>query len=80
MKKIAKIPCNLLPKDLSNSIKLEEQPYIMLIPVSVLHNAGIFDGNITFDLSIIDNKISLIGPSVNSSPRVTQSMSEESVT
>lgn len=80
MKKLAKIPCNLLPKDLSISIKLEEQPYIMLIPISVLHKAGIFDNSITFDLSIIDDKISLIGPSVNSSPKVSQSVSEESVT
>lgn len=80
MKRLAKIPCSLLPKDLSISIKLEEQPYIMLIPISVLHNAGISDSSITFDLSIIDDKISLIGPSVNPSPRALQSVSEDSAT
>lgn len=73
MKRLAKIPCSLLPKDLSISIKLEEQPYIMLIPISILHNAGISDNSITFDLSIIDDKISLIGPSITTNPRVTQS-------
>ena len=80
MKKLVKIPCQLMTKDLAASLKLTEQPYLILIPQSILHNHGLTSENITFDLAIANGKLSLIGPVVSSDPRVTQSGFEEIVT
>ena len=80
MKKTIRIPCQLMTKDLAASLKLVEQPYLILIPQSLLSNHGFTSESITFDLTITDGKISLIGPAVSSDPRVTQSGFEEIVT
>ena len=76
MKKLVKIPCQLMTKDLAVSLKLTEQPYLILIPQSIIYNHGFTSESITFDLAIIDGKLSLIGPSVPGSPRVTQPVEE----
>ena len=80
MKKLAKVPSFLLSSELTTSLKLENRHYIMIIPQSVLTAAGISSDSITFDLTITDGKLSLIGPAVSSDPRVTQSGFEEIVT
>ena len=79
MKKLAEIPCQLLEKDASSALKLDEQPYIILIPKSVLIAAGLASNTFTFELIVKDGKLSLIGPSVPGSPRVTQPGFEEIV-
>jgi len=78
MKKLAKIPSQLLSKDLTESLHLNEQPYIILIPKNLL--SSINSDSITFDLVLEKGKISLIGPDLSSDPRVTQSVVGESVT
>lgn len=78
MKKLAKIPCQLLPLDLSELLHLNEQSYLILIPKTLL--SSLDKDGLAFDLVIDKGKLSLIGPSVSTSPRVTQSVVEESVT
>lgn len=73
MKKIAEIPCQLIERDLASSLKLNEQPYLLLIPKQIISSQGITENNITFDLVVKDGKLSLVGPSISTSPRVTQS-------
>jgi len=79
MKKLAEIPCQLLEKDASSALKLDEQPYIILIPKSVLIAAGLASNTFTFELIVKDGKLSLIGPSVPGSQGVTQPGFEEIV-
>lgn len=67
-----KLPSFLLSKDLSDSLKLHEQSYIVLIPKSILQKQGITIENPAFDLTFNQNKLSL-GPSVKADPSVTQS-------
>jgi len=61
------LPSFLLSKDLSASLKLQEQSYVILIPKSILQKQGIFLENPTFDLTFNQNKLSL-GPSIKSDP------------
>lgn len=68
-----------MEKDTSSALKLDEQPYIILIPKSVLTAAGLASDTFTFELIVKDGKLSLIGPAL-SDPRVTQSGFEEIVT
>ena len=68
-----------MEKDTSSALKLDEQPYIILIPKSVLTAAGIASDTFTFELIVKDGKLSLIGPSIPGSPRATQSGFEEIV-
>lgn len=65
--------------DTASALKLTEQPYLALIPKSILHKQGIDTDTITFDLVVNDGKIALIGPPI-SDPRVTQPGFEEIVT
>lgn len=78
MKKLAKIPSQLLSKDLTEYLHLNEQSYLILIPKNLL--SSINSDTITFDLVIEKGKISLIGPDLSSDPRVPHSVVEESVT
>lgn len=78
MKKLAKIPCQLLSNDLTESLHLNEQSYLILIPRNLL--SSINSESITFDLVIEKGRLSLIGPDLSSDPRVTQSVVGESVT
>lgn len=78
MKKLATIPSQLLTKDLAESLHLNEQSYLILIPKSLL--TSLDSDHITFDLVIDNRKLSLIGPDLSSDPRVPQSVVEESIT
>ncbi len=78
MKRLARIPSQLLSKDLTESLHLNEQSYLILVPSSLLHNLNL--DSITFDLMLDKGRISLVGPEVVADPRVSQSVVEESVT
>lgn len=65
-KKLAKIPSQLISEELSGCLKLKEPPYIILVPKSIIQKLGIFDESLDFDLVINENKITLVGPPVNS--------------
>jgi hypothetical protein len=67
-----KLPSFLLSKDLSASLKLQEQSYLLLIPKSILQKQGISLENPTFDLVFNQNKLSL-GPSVKADPSTNPS-------
>jgi len=54
-----KLPSFLLSKDISASLKLQEQSYIVLIPKSILQKQGISLENPTFDLISSNEKMVL---------------------
>lgn len=78
MKRLAMIPSQLLSKDLTESLHLNEQSYLILVPKSLL--SSINSDTIIFDLIIEKGRVSLVGPDLSSDPRVSQSVVEESVT
>jgi len=49
-KKIARIPCQLMNKDQAVALKLEEQPYLIIIPKSILQKLGITKDEFSFEL------------------------------
>lgn len=59
-KKIAKIPCHLMTKEQAIALKLEEQPYLIIIPRSILQKHGINEEEISFQLVIEENRLCLI--------------------
>ena len=62
MKKLAKISCTLFSKEQTVALRLQEQPYIILIPKSILEKYKIFSENLSFDLVIQNKRIALLGP------------------
>ena len=68
MKKLAKIPSFLLSKELSTQLKLQNQHYIILIPKKFVTTS-----DLTFDLVLENNRISLLGPATERVPEVNQS-------
>jgi len=79
LKKITKLSSILFSKEQTVALKLHEQPYIILIPKSIIQKYGITEESISFDLVISENKITLLGPQVPN-PRVNQSSAKEIVT
>jgi len=77
MKKLTTIPCSILSKELSANLKLSEQPYIILIPKSLLQKHGIYSENLSFNLIIKNKTVSLLG---NESKKVKQLPGMEVVT
>ncbi len=69
MKKLASISSILFSKEQTIALKLQEQPYIILIPKSIIQKLGIIDENLDFKLVIEQNKITLLGPELPN-PRV----------
>ena len=69
MKKLASLPSILFSKEQTIALKLQEQPYIILIPKSIIQKLGITDENLDFKLVIEQNKIALLGPELPN-PRV----------
>jgi len=69
MKKLATIPSFLLSKEQTAELKLQHQSYLLIIPQDLVSKAGITNEFLSFDLVILDNKLSLLGPKV-SNPRV----------
>ncbi len=63
MKKLATISSTLFSKEQTVALKLQEQPYIILIPKSILAKYGINSENVIFDLVLENNRIMLLGPS-----------------
>ena len=68
MKKLAKLHSFLLSKELSSQLKLQNQHYVVLIPKKFVTSS-----NLTFDLILDDNRISLLGPLTERVPEVNQS-------
>ncbi len=62
MKKLAKIPSFLLTKEMSAALKLEQQSYLIIIPKNILEELDVDSHYLSFDLVILDNKLSLLGP------------------
>ena len=79
MKKLASLPSILFSKEQTIALKLKEQPYIILIPKSIIQKLGITDENLDFKLVINENKITLLGPELPN-PRVRQPTAKEIVT
>jgi len=71
MKKLATIPSFLLSKEQTAQLKLQHQSYLLIIPQDLVSKVGITNEFLGFDLVILDNKLSLLGPKVTH-PRVRQ--------
>ena len=69
MKKLARIPSFLLsPKDAAK-LRLQNQAYMLIIPKKLIENYDM-SSELSFDLIIENNKLSLLGPEC--SPRETK--------
>lgn len=79
MKKLAKISSTLFSMEQTVALRLQEQPYIILIPKSILEKYKIFSENLSFDLVIQDKRIALLGP-LTTGPEVMQHPLEEEAT
>lgn len=73
MKKFVQIPSILFSKEQTTNLKLQEQPYLILIPKSIFAKYGINSEEITFDLTLENNRIMLLGPSARQAPEANQS-------
>jgi len=73
MKKLATIYSTLFSKEQTIALKLQEQPYIILIPKSILAKYGIKSDNLSFDLVLDNNRIMLLGPT-KAEPEVNHSV------
>ena len=78
MKKLASLPSILFSKEQTVALKLKEQPYIILIPKSILQKYGITEENPSFHLGITKNRITLLGPLIPN-PRVNQPPARDAV-
>ena len=79
MKRLGKIPSQLFSQEQTSSLKLKNQPYVILIPKEIFQKKGITNDDILWDLIIKENKITLVGPCVSASRRVKQPSTEEIV-
>ncbi len=62
------LPTFLLSKELAAQLRLQEQHYVVLIPKKLIRL-----NELSFELIIENNKISLLGPKTNQVPEVNQS-------
>ncbi len=76
MQRIAKVCAQLLSPELSASLRLKEQPFVILIPKHLL-TKFVAEDEIVFELIIENNRLSLVGPKIQ--PRVTSSQSGEMI-
>jgi len=72
MKKLATIYSTFFSKEQTVALQLQEQPYIILIPKSILAKYGINSDNLSFDLVLDKNRITLLGPTTE--PEVNHSV------
>ena len=79
MKPLAEIPGQLITRELAYQLRLEEEPYLLLIPKSILTSKGITAKDLDFELFIENNKISLVS-ATNTAPKVRQSTVKEITT
>jgi len=68
MKKLAILLSTLFPKELCAALKLQQQQYVLLIPKSIFEKYKISSENITFELILDNNRITLLGPPVPVGP------------
>jgi len=68
MKKLAILLSSLFSKELCAALKLQEQQYVLLIPKSIFEKYKISSENITFELILDKNRITLLGPPVPAGP------------
>ncbi len=73
MKKLAILLSSLFSKELCALLKLQEQQYVLLIPKSIFEKYKISSENITFELILDNNRITLLGPSTREDPEANQS-------
>ncbi len=62
------LPAFLLSKELAAQLRLQEQHFVVLIPKKLIPF-----NELSFELSIVNNKISLLGPTREQVPEVNQS-------
>ena len=65
---VTQIPTFLLSKELSSQLRLQEQYFVVLIPKKLVPF-----NELSFELIIENNRISLLGPKTNQVPEVNQS-------
>ena len=65
MKKLASLPSFLLSKELASQLKLQSQHYVILIPKKFVTSS-----DPTFDLVLENNRITLLGPVIQTDPAV----------
>lgn len=78
MKKVlGKIPSQLLTEDQTTDLKLKKQHYVIILPKHLIRHLGIILDKIDFEV-IIDNsnKLTLVGPKINSQPKSDATTSE----
>ena len=61
------LPAFLLSKELSAQLRLQEQHFVLLIPKKLVPF-----NELSFELIIENNRISLLGPKTNQVPEVNQ--------
>lgn len=67
---LAKLSSQLILENLTRNLKLKKQHYLMILPQSILQKYGINSEEISFNLAIDDSdKLTLIGPKINSQPK-----------
>ena len=52
----------MMNKDQAVALKLDDQPYLIIIPKAILQRRGINEEEISFDLVIEDNRLCLAAP------------------
>ena len=70
MKKLARIPSFLLSPNEAAKLRLQNQAYMIIIPKKLVENFDILSSELSFDLIIENNRLSLLGPEC--SPRETK--------
>jgi len=67
-KNLAILLSSLFSKELCAALKLQQQQYLLLIPKSIFEKYKISSENITFELILDNNRITLLGPHVPAGP------------
>ena len=75
MKKLASLPSFLFSKEQTAALRLQEQPYIILIPKSLIQKCKIYSENLSFDLTISNNRLTLLGPTLSEDSAAAQARS-----
>ena len=72
-KNLAILLSSLFSKEQTASLKLQQQQYLLLIPKSIFEKYKISSENITFELILDKNRITLLGPSTREAPEANES-------
>ncbi len=63
------IACHLMTEEQAQALRLKGQPYLIAIDKSLFAKHGITDPDLKFELTLNDNKLILIGPTIEARPR-----------